>query len=277
MFSFWSFVYEKEVYNCLVHLTASLNSITNLGDQPWHKRIQFSFNMGLYFVLHEPTDLGGSRFQKALTRALSTSTELWVQNAAPAQISLRRMYWFWHQAAVMDTQLRASIRGDFHPERATADSVEVSWHKWKGLKDVKMSDSRFFKSWDCSFMLGWLWFSLTISTAGGTYSAEENTQILIFLKNSKSCACVICSVQYLTPNHGWAVRYARRFQPFHFIKACFPLVHLFPSLVTPPSSSLVGQYKKLKYWNVLGSVQYCSATAKTWVCYQCCFSPKAKT
>lgn len=207
MFSFWSFGYEKEVYNCFVHLTASLNSITNLGDQPWHKRIQFSFNVGLYFILHEPTDLGGSQFQKAF--ASTAKYQCWAlsQNTTPAQISLRHTYWFWHQAAVMDTQLRASIRGDFHPERATTDSVEVFWHKWKGLKDVKMSDSRFFRSWDHSLMLGWLWFSLTISTAGRTYSAEENIQILILRTASPVTVWfALFGIWLLTMGELWDIR-----------------------------------------------------------------------
>lgn len=39
---------------------------------------------------------------------------------------------------------------------------------------------------------------------------------------------------------------------------------------------LAGRHEKLKNWNVLGSLQHCSATTKTSVCYQHCFSPKAK-
>lgn len=37
------------------------------------------------------------------------------------------------------------------------------------------------------------------------------------------------------------------------------------------------QYKKLRNWNGPGSVQHCSATIKTLVYYQHCFSPTAKT
>lgn len=37
------------------------------------------------------------------------------------------------------------------------------------------------------------------------------------------------------------------------------------------------QSKKLKNWNVLGSAPHCSATAGALLCYQHCYSPKAKT
>jgi len=56
-------------------------------------------------------------------------------------------------------------------------------------------------------------------------------------------------------------------------------------LVLPPPSSLcaplppspAGQYEKLKNYDVLGSVQHCSATIQTPVCCPRCFSLNAKT
>lgn len=52
---------------------------------------------------------------------------------------------------------------------------------------------------------------------------------------------------------------------------------LFPSKSLPPCPpSLAGQYKKLRKWNGLGSVQHCTAATKTVVCYQHCFSPNSK-
>jgi len=52
-------------------------------------------------------------------------------------------------------------------------------------------------------------------------------------------------------------------------------------LVLSPSSSLCPPALHCQgivgSWNILGSVQQCSATAKTLVYYQHCFSPKSKT
>lgn len=47
-----------------------------------------------------------------------------------------------------------------------------------------------------------------------------------------------------------------------------------PASCAFPASLLSGQYKKLKNWNVLGSVQPCSETTKTLVCYQHYFHPE---
>ena len=49
-----------------------------------------------------------------------------------------------------------------------------------------------------------------------------------------------------------------------------------PVPCVPSSPSLARQYK-LRKRNILGSVQHCSATTKTSLYYQLCFSPKAKT
>lgn len=54
------------------------------------------------------------------------------------------------------------------------------------------------------------------------------------------------------------------------------LVPSLPSSLCPPSPSMSGQ-QEAENRNVLGSVQHCSATAKTSLSYQCWFPPKAKT
>lgn len=145
MFSFCRLEQGKEPYNCLVHLAASLNSFINLGDQPWHVGIQLSFNIMWYFILHEPTDIGGSRIQKLLAQALHSSTELWIQEASP-QIPLKLIYWFWHQTAAGIHSWEHLSKRDFHPETATRGSVRVWWHDWKGLNDGKCQNRDFFFS-----------------------------------------------------------------------------------------------------------------------------------
>lgn len=190
MFSFCRLEQGKEPYNCLVHLAASLNSFINLGDQPWHVGIQLSFNIMWYFILHEPTDTGGSRIQKLLAKALRSSTELWIQEASP-QIPLKHIYWFWHQTAAGIHSWEHLSKRDFHPETATGDSIKVWWHEWKGLNDGKCLNQDFFRSRGLSFMLWWLWSPLARNTAGQTYSTEELTsrfsQRLSNTASSASC------------------------------------------------------------------------------------------
>ena len=48
-----------------------------------------------------------------------------------------------------------------------------------------------------------------------------------------------------------------------------------PSFLCPSAPSLAGQYEKLRNRNVLVCVQRCSASTKTAMCYQQCFSPEA--
>lgn len=143
MFSFCRLEQGKEPYNCLVHLAASLNSFINLGDQPWHVGIQLSFNIMWYFILHEPTDIGGSRIQKLLAKALHSSNELWIQEASP-QIPLKHIYWFWHQTAAGIHNWDHPSKRAFHPETATRDSVKVWQHEWKGLNDGRCQNQDFF-------------------------------------------------------------------------------------------------------------------------------------